>query len=263
MSRNDVLAGISREPDGSSVGLWSVFVLRTALQPIYAFRPGKLEIVAYEALLRPFRGGRAVSPDRFFSNIEPQDRAHVEALSRSIHILNAGKFLDPSVSIFINFDPSIFAESEIAVTTLRDLRLVMHEAGIPSGRLVCEVTEKAATSETALVEFVASAKEKGFRIAVDDYGAEESDLHRIERLGPDIVKFDGAWSNRLMRSKAGFNLLTTLVASIKSTGATTVLEGLESSRNIELAELAGADMVQSYALARPDIVPGAFVHSKV
>ena len=98
----------------------------------------------------------------------------------------------------------------------------------------------------------------GFRIAVDDYGAHDSDIERIRALKPDIVKFDAQWITRLMESGPGFALLHAMVANFADQGIVTVFEGIEEGWQLELAERSGASMVQGYVLARPEIAPTSF-----
>jgi EAL domain-containing protein (putative c-di-GMP-specific phosphodiesterase class I) len=166
--------------------------------------------------------------------------------------------LNPSISFFVNFDPSLFCEPVVARKALRDMRLVLHEAGIDPARIVCEVTEQRTSSEAALHVFVRELRNHGFRIAIDDYGAEESGIQRINQLHPDIVKFDAHWISRLMSSAPGFALLETMVREFHARGISSLFEGLEEPWQLELAERCGVDMVQGYVLARPEIVPANF-----
>ena len=62
VSRSVGLAHIVRQPDGTSVGAWGPFMLKSAFQPIYGFNGGKLSIAAFEGLIRPFRNGGGMSP---------------------------------------------------------------------------------------------------------------------------------------------------------------------------------------------------------
>ena len=55
MTRSIGLAHIIRQDDGTSAGVWGVFTLKTAFQPIFAFDRGKVAIAAFEGLIRPFR----------------------------------------------------------------------------------------------------------------------------------------------------------------------------------------------------------------
>jgi EAL domain-containing protein (putative c-di-GMP-specific phosphodiesterase class I) len=252
------IAHIVRQDDGTSTGVWGMHVLKSAFQPIFAFDRGKLSVVAFEGLIRPFRDGEPWAPGAFFSGIDPADRLHVETLTRTLHLLNAAACLPADRQVFVNFNPALFVERGVAETALREMRLVLHEAGIDPHRIVCEVTEQRSGSQEAFFDFVRTLKADGFRIAVDDYGAEDSDMLRIRELQPDIVKFDARWIARLMESGPGLALLTTMVKTFEEQSIGTVFEGIEDAGQIELAERAGASMVQGYALARPQIVPADF-----
>lgn len=259
VARSAIISHIVRQADETRIGDWDGFTLRSAFQPIFAFAAnGKLEIVAFEGLLRPFRKGVALSPPDFFAQIRTADRMNVETLSRTLHLLNAGRFLDPAASIFVNFDPSVFTDHVLTDQVLRDLRLVLHEAGLDYGRVVCEVTEQRSVSEAALYNLVGELREHGFRIAVDDYGAEDSDMNRIAALRPDIVKFDARWTNQLMNTGPGVGLLSAMVTTFRDFGIETVFEGIEHGWQLELAQAAGASMVQGYAIARPELAPTRF-----
>lgn len=257
MPRSVGSAHVVRQADGSSIGLWGVHTLRTAFQPIFTFQAGRLNATAYEGLLRPLREGLDVSPAAFFAAVPEVDRGHVESLARTLHLLNAGSTLDPAALVFINFDPSQFAEPEDVEVAVRDMRLTLHEAKMQAGRVVCEITEQASHS-AMLMRLVAALREAGCRVAVDDYGAEDSDMARIRTLHPDIVKFDGAWVAELMRSDPGFGLLFEMVRRFREMGVDTLFEGIEEGWQLDLAERAGVSMVQGYALARPQLAPADF-----
>ena len=258
MSRSIGLAHIIRHDDGTSSGVWGVYTLQSAFQPIFAFNEGKLSVAAFEGLIRPFRDGEPQSPTTFFSTCPATDRLHIEALTRTLHLLNAGACLPQEASIFVNFDPSVFTDRGIADKALRDMRLVLHEAGIDPRRIVCEVTEQKSASQETLYSFVEALRANGFRIAVDDYGADDSDINRVKELRPDIVKFDAHWITQLMESGPGFALLTAMVTGFESQGIRTVFEGIEEGWQLELAEKSGASMVQGYVLARPELAPTSF-----
>ena len=120
------------------------------------------------------------------------------------------------------------------------------------------MTEQRSASQETLYDFVAALKANGFRIAIDDYGADNSDINRVRELKPDIVKFDANWITQLMESGAGLALLATMVSTFEQQGIRTLFEGLEEGWQLELAEKSGASMVQGFVLARPEIVPTSF-----
>src|SRR5690606_19865281 len=156
------------------------------------------------------------------------------------------------------FDPSVFTDHSVAATAIHEMRVILAETGIDPHRVVCEVTEKETVSQEGLFALVTSLKGSGFRIAVDDYGSDDSDMGRIRDLHPDIVKFDAQWIARLMDSGPGYALLTAMVSTFAEQGIRTVFEGIEEGWQLELAEKSGAAMVQGFALARPELAPTSF-----
>ncbi|MDQ6436466.1 EAL domain-containing protein [Mesorhizobium sp. LHD-90] len=258
MSRSSVLAHIVREDDGTSCAVWGPFVLKSAFQPIFAFHGGKLSVSAFEGLIRPFRNDVAVPPASFFAALPAMDRFHLETLTRTLHLFNAAACLPKETALFVNFDPSVFVDRTIADGALHDMRVTLNEVGIEVSRVVCEVTEQKSASLDALHDFVHALRVNGFKIAVDDYGAEDSDIERIKALRPEIVKFDAHWITHLMESGPGFGLLSAMVQIFKTRGIVTVFEGIEENWQLELAERSGASMVQGYVLARPELAPTSF-----
>ena len=99
---------------------------------------------------------------------------------REIAVSHPGKVLFPKRG-FTKLDLVRYYLA-VADGALRDMRLVLHEAGIDPRRIVCEVTEQKSASSEALHGFVQALRSHGFRIAVDDYGAHDSDIERIRAL---------------------------------------------------------------------------------
>jgi EAL domain-containing protein (putative c-di-GMP-specific phosphodiesterase class I) len=258
LARSLALSHLVRAEDRTWFGVWGLYQLRSAFQPIFAFANGGLSLYAFEGLIRPARNGEMLSPPAFFSTFTALERFHVETLTRNLHLLNAAQCLNEGNSVFVNFDPAVFVEPALADSALRDMRLVLHEAQIDPQRIVCEVTENKVASDETFTALVRALREHGFRIAVDDYGADDSDMSRIQELSPDIVKFDGFWISRLMETGAGIALLKAMVGEFEQRGIRTLFEGLEEPWQVEVSEACGVSMVQGYALGRPQTVPANF-----
>lgn len=249
---------LQHHADQSISAAWKAFILSSAFQPIFRFDDGKLTVAAFEGLIRPFRDGEAVAPPAFFRSVPANEALHVETLTRTLHLLNAGNFLDPSTLVFVNFNPAVFVDRAITEHMLHDMRRTLNEAHIDPRRIVCEVAERKATSEHMLATFVSILRDHGFRIAVDDYGAEECDLERVAALQPDIVKFDAQWIVRLMDSRPSVALLRVMVEQFAERGIVVMFEGLEESWQLNVAKEVGAEMVQGFVLGRPELSPTSY-----
>ncbi len=254
MTRSAAIDQLARQPNGSYVGVWGKYLLHSAFQPIFAFGDSQMEIAAFEGLIRPFENGNPVSPGEFFGSVGAADRFAVETLTRNLHILNSSSCQIGTAKLFLNFDPSVFVDSAISDAALRDMKLSLSHSSVGASQIVCELTEHKSGSEAAFFSFVRALKLNGFSIALDDYGADESDYGRVKALEPDIIKFDGGWISRLMETQAGAGLLKAMVSTFKDMGIQTLFEGLEEIWQLDLAHKCGVDLVQGFVLAVPKIV---------
>ena len=235
------------------------FVLRSAFQPIFSQNDqGHLTIEAFEALIRPQQDGNPVPPGQFFSLVEKADAIKVDTLCRELHILNMGRLGRRKARLFINFNPGLFDKlSNIDVEVDRMVDVTVR-AGLRPGRVVCEITEQGSGNEEVLHRLVDGLRSRFFKIAVDDFGADDSDSRRVDEIRPDVLKFDAAWVRRFTETAAGMGLLKLMVEQFIERGITVLFEGLEEDHQIEFCQKIGVQLMQGYALARPETVPKTF-----
>jgi EAL domain-containing protein (putative c-di-GMP-specific phosphodiesterase class I) len=251
MAGQGISEAIIVDERGVTSAMWGARILRSAFQPVFAVASGRIEPVAQEALVRCFAGQRSVPVARFFAGIEPPSRLCVEGLIHELHVRNAAACLPVTTSIFVNFDPSLFcgpAEVRASLARIDDL---VRALGIAPGRLFCEITEQECASDDALGAFVAAVRDHGFQVAVDDFGAQSSDMRRVAQLRPDIVKLDQRWLWRLMDTRPGRALIAHMAGEFTALGIATVFEGIEHGWQLDVAVACGAGMVQGFALAHP------------
>lgn len=259
MQNHALSQNIVRQQDGWYAAVYGPFALKSAFQPIFRqIGHGKLRLEAFEGLIRPTKGGHSVSPYGFFASVPPEDGGPVDALCRQLHLLNMGQLDRPTATLFLNFDPRLFNDARTTATEVARLLDLTSQIGLAPRQIVCEITEKKAANRAALVAVVDDFRGCGFRIAVDDYGAEDSDIARIELLKPDIVKFDGDWVLRYMEHAPGVDLLRDTVQRFRANGIATLFEGLEHPWHVDVAIDLKVDMLQGYALAKPDTILGKF-----
>lgn len=235
------------------------FILRSAFQPIFSQDSGgRLTIEAFEALIRASSNGKPVSPGHFFSLVEPEDAVFIDTVCRELHILNMGALGRKNARLFVNFNSSLFdAVADIEDEADRMVEVAV-QAGLRPSRIVCEITEQGSGDTTVLHRLVSALRARMFRIAVDDFGADDSDIQRVTELNPDILKFDAAWVRRFTETSAGMGLLKLMVEQFIDQGVTVLFEGLEEDHQVEFCNQVGVQLMQGYALARPEIVPTTF-----
>jgi EAL domain-containing protein (putative c-di-GMP-specific phosphodiesterase class I) len=249
---------IRHHDDGTYTAVWGPFLLKSGYQPIFKMSSGPVRIGAFEALCRPIRQGVPTSPGKFFPLVPKDESYLVELQTRAVHVLNAPAVLTGKEWLFLNFDPSMFTSRGSINDALAILNETLGIAGVERKRIVCEVTEHK-TDEAHLMALVGAMRDSGFKVAVDDYGADDSDMERVRKLLPDIIKFDAYWITRLMDSgTAGAELLKGMVNTFRDRGIITLFEGIEEGWQLDLAVDCNVDFIQGYVLAKPQTVPTNF-----
>lgn len=246
--------GLLRESDQSFSSSYGPFVLRTGFQPIFSQNArGGLKLEAFEALIRPFKNAEPVTPAQFFAMVQRSDATAVERLCRRLHLANMSANRDQGVLLFLNINPQHFPSYPDMLADAEALAREVLDAGLHATQVVCEIVEKEAASRGLLVALVEALREHHFKIAIDDYGADDSDLERLTLLRPDIVKFDGLWVQRFLETPEGFTLLRTMVRQFRDNGIMTLFEGLEEHWQVAACRELGVRLLQGFVLARPQL----------
>ena len=123
----------------------------------------------------------------------------------------------------------------------------------PAEELVVEVLERDSYSEE-MMKILNKIREKGIRIAIDDFGVERANVMNILQLPVDIVKFEGELLKAALFDEKARRLLKGLNETILSVGNKTVIEMVENEKMLELSKKLGFSFVQGYAVGKP-VVP--------
>ena len=260
MAKQQDSGRLLQEKNGSCTGSFGPFILQTALQPIFTrTRNAALSLCGFEGLLRLLLNGRPYRTADFFSRIGNSEKLSMDALCRRMHLANASVEPTDKALLFLNFNPSLYEDARMVVAQVNTFLRDVADSQFSAHRIVCEITEQQVSNTGLLPILIETLRESGFKIAVDDFGAKSSDVGRVELVRPDIIKLDADWVTQLMGSKEGFAVLKDTVSRFHQAGASVVVEGMEKGWQIDLAWRSGTDMVQGYALARPQIAPTNFV----
>lgn len=126
-------------------------------------------------------------------------------------------------------------------------------SGVSPDRLTIEVAEASAAAEMELARpFIYTLKEYGCRVALDEFGIDESSLDRLARLPVDTVKICGTLIKGLGIADAdGSDSVKKIVEAASSRGITTVAEHVEDELLYSLISECGVCCAQGYAVGLP------------
>jgi EAL domain-containing protein (putative c-di-GMP-specific phosphodiesterase class I) len=214
--------------------------VHAVFQPIVDLRRGI--VVGYEALAR-FAAPPEASPDRWLA--EAESRGVADALSARIlsRALQQRTSLPPNTFLSVNVAPKDVAGPAVRGALLAPATL----AGV-----VIEVTEHAPIGDFAeLDRLLATFREAGAIIAVDDAGAGYAGLTHILELRPQIVKLDRALVSGIDRDEAKRVLVETIGNATGRLDAWLLAEGIERPEELDVLVGMGVPLGQGYALGRP------------
>lgn len=133
-----------------------------------------------------------------------------------------------------------------------DLLAIMKEYGVEPSQINFEITETAQAHNindlTHNMEVLINA---GSTFSMDDYGTGYSTTQYLINLPLHIVKIDKSILWPAMKDKKSYNVLSQLVATLKSIEKKIVVEGVETEEMVALLEELKCDYLQGYFYSKP------------
>ena len=219
--------------------LSGVNALRVHLQPIVELSTG--DIWGVEALAR-FPGHPQPGPAAWFESALHDGRGPAleeVALRGALAVL-------PQLPAPLRLTVNLSAEALL----LPQISRLLLERG--TDRLLIELTEHEQVADyPALVSALATLREVGVGLCIDDFGAGHSSLRHVLNLEPDVVKLDLTLVQEVATCSRRQALVAAMLTFCTSSGAMLVAEGVETYE--DLCELRGLGVghAQGWFLARP------------
>lgn len=220
--------------------------LWVAYQPIFSLSDGR--IVGFEALARWNTDNGPVAPEEFIAVAE--GAGLLEELGKRLipEALAFQKQLPTGVDLFINMSPGQIAAD--GIVEWFDEALL--EAGADPRQVFIEVTETDAISDHAITGRMQQLRERGMRIALDDFGVGHSSLSALRALPLDLMKVDRSFlvsSRDDTRAEAIARMVIDL-GRLLNVGV--IAEGIETEEQLQLLREIGCPMGQGFLLAAPE-----------
>lgn len=243
---------IFQTDDGSFIGKYMEYKLKSVFQPIYRIQGRQAELTGYEALVRVFDSEKHIIPPDFFASVQPEDRFFVDWLCRALHLRNFAAGNHGGKQIFVNLTPTSFknfAKSDQEVSILADR---ITKLGLHPSQMVCEITEHPVDSLELLGVIAKRFQEVGIRVAIDDFGVGHSDFERVNALQANIVKLDRLWCLEMRQTLATDQLARDMISQFNQMGIDIVYEGVETEADIGFALDTPINYLQGFYLGRPE-----------
>ncbi len=100
-------------------------------------------------------------------------------------------------------------------------------------------------------DFIRHVKSYGVKIAIDDFGSGYSNMKRVIKYEPDIIKIDGTLVKDLESDKRSLSILKGVLSFAKEQGIQTVAEFVENENIYLILKELGVDYSQGYFFGKP------------
>lgn len=236
--------------DAGAVGHFDELRLHSAFQPL--LRAATMRPVAYEALLRARESsGEAISPALAFAYpATSDDIVYFDRLCRMVHVVNFVRQAAPRECLFLNVDGRQLMTVD-GGTHGSAFETLLTYCGLKPAQVVLEIVESRIDDLDRLVEAVSDYQSRGYRVAIDDFGCQDSNFDRLWLLSPDYVKLDRNLIAQSMINPRAKLILPKLVEIIHDLGAQVVGEGIETEDQHAMAVDSAVDLLQGFFYARP------------
>ncbi len=133
---------------------------------------------------------------------------------------------------------------------------IVERNGIDKHFLNFEITESVAADDYELLSgVIADLKQAGFRFSMDDYGMGYSNMHAILSLNLDVIKIDKSILWGAEQNQLGYIILENTIRMIRQMQREILVEGVETSRQLELLGRLHVDYLQGFYFSRPIPLP--------
>lgn len=220
-------------------------------QPIISIRSTK--VIGFEALTRAHdENNESLSPIFVFEQAKKENLSYeldkyvrIKALESFKPLLEENK----ETLLFLNFEAHLL-DTTISFDDFAFASLA-HKFGIPPSRVVIEIKEYLIQDTQRLKEFCDFYKERGFLIALDDFGAGNANFDRISTVRPHIVKVDRSIIFNVHKNFINKEILKSISNMCFNIGALVLSEGVEEEEEILSSLKLNIDFFQGFWFARP------------
>lgn len=154
----------------------------------------------------------------------------------------------PSVRMAVNVSPTQFAREDFVASVVD----ILSRHGMAAWQLELELTEQLVVQDIQTTAAKMQAlRDRGVRIAVDDFGSGHSALSYLMRLPVSTLKIDRAFIRDLGHVDGASRVVGAITALAHALELDVVAEGVETAEQLREVRGLGCEFTQGYLLGRP------------
>ena len=227
--------------------------IRLVYQPVVDLAEGN--IVGVEVLARymhPVLG--MLDPSSFLPPGTERgmfDKFDFEILTRSIAQLSdwlSHGVVDERFTLSFNLSPDHVSDSD----STRQIFETLRQHRVPTTMVQLEVTEhKLLAHQDDLINSLTTLRERGLKVAIDDFGVEGSNVDRLVQIPSDTVKIDRSFVAEIDIDERAEARLKAILEIVTTEGRIPIAEGVERQRQAQILRELKVPFGQGYLWHAP------------
>ncbi len=219
-------------------------------QPIFSAQNNS--VYGYEALTRIVGDNPGIKISDLFKNailtgtissLDMKCRENAIRQASIVGINRKGSYLFINICSETLMDPA----HRIAVTDN-----LSEKYAISKEKIILEITEESAVKDYNLFsKTIAYYKDRGYKIAIDDFGAGYGGLKMLSEIKPDFVKIDRYFISNIDKEMIKLNLVDSISMACHRIGIKVIAEGIEQEDELQAIMNMGIELFQGYLLGKP------------
>lgn len=219
-------------------------------QPIYNLNTGKID--KYEVLARAIVNDEIISPFFFINHAE--ELGLINEITKMI-ILSSFEYFENKTDEFalsINLSEKDLNNYDF-INFIKD---ALKRFNIKPERITLEILENITFLEgnEKIIQKIIELQELGFKLAIDDFGSDNSNFSRLLNINIDYIKFDAIFIKNINKNERNKIIVKSMVSMAKVLNIKTIAEFVENEEILDIVKECGIDYAQGYFIGKPNSV---------
>jgi EAL domain-containing protein (putative c-di-GMP-specific phosphodiesterase class I) len=219
-------------------------------QPIYNIKTGKIE--KYEVLARALLDDQIISPFFFINHAE--ELGLINEITKMIILSSFEYFENKSDEFALSINLS---EKDLNnYDFIEFIKDALKRFNIKPERITLEILENITFIEEneQIIKKIQELQEIGFKLAIDDFGSDNSNFSRLLNINIDYIKFDAVFIKNISKNERNKIIVKSMVSMAKVLNIKTIAEFVESEEILDIVKECGIDYAQGYFIGKPNSV---------
>jgi EAL domain-containing protein (putative c-di-GMP-specific phosphodiesterase class I) len=238
--------GLEELPSGEFQSKYIGIRMNSSFQPIYHQEEG--DIFGYEAILKAFLGDElTATPDFAFDYADKAGKLiSFDRSTRALHVLNFKQIYADQGLLFLSVHPNLLISVNEHGKTFEQ---ILHAYSVPTHQVVIQIDEGLIAQDRLLTEAINNYRERGYLIAITNFGSKNSHINRLWQYNPNFVKFSPSLIDLAEENVSAKRVLRGLIKTVQDIDALPIVTDIKRQSQLDIAVESGASLIQGAFLS--------------